>query len=180
MVSKDKALIVLGRDVYGQLVPSGARIMLHEDTQVKLTQSLGGSFTVEVYGNLVRIEGKDADALGKTACNPFESLPKDAPLDDKINAQLAAIYDPEIPVNILELGLIYNIKTTKEKENLTVQVTMTLTAPGCGMGPVITGEVETNLLMIPEIDAVTVELVFDPPWDRDRMSEAARLQLGMF
>ena len=162
------------------MVPSGSRIMLHKDTEVTILQNLGGSYTVNLYGNLARIANKDADVLGKEPKEPLNELPENATLEEKIWAQLKTCYDPEIPVNIVDLGLIYDceLKPVDEKQ-FDARITMTLTAPGCGMGPVIAGEVKAKVSMLPEVREATVELVFDPPWDRERMSEEAKLELGM-
>lgn len=176
-----KEVIVLSRDCIAFMVPSGARILLHEGTEVVVTQALGDSYTVNVYGNLARIEGSEADALGKPIPNPLAELPQDASLHDKIMALLKTIFDPEIPVNIVDLGLIYECKLqpTEEGAPANVYIQMTLTAPGCGMGPVLMQEAERKIKSLPEVAAVQVEIVFDPPWTQERMSELARLELGL-
>ena len=135
---------------------------------------------MSVFGNLARVEAKDADALGKEARSPLDDLPADATLDEKVMTQLKTVYDPEIPVNIVDLGLIYNCDL-KEREDGSyyVWVDMTLTAPGCGMGPVIAGDAKARILAIPEVSDAHIEIVFDPPWDQSMMTDAARLQLGM-
>jgi probable FeS assembly SUF system protein SufT len=176
-----KELTLLTRDVMAFMVPSGARIMLHQGTEVTITQALGNAFTVNVFGNLARIDSKDADALGKEVHDPLQDLPADATLEEKIWAQLKTVYDPEIPVNIVDLGLVYDCDVQAESNNkFHVKIDMTLTAPGCGMGPVIAADAQHKVALIPEIDDVEVNLVFDPPWDRDKMSEAAKLELGLF
>ncbi len=175
-----KEIILLTRDVVALMVPSGARIMLHRGTEVTVTQSMGNSYTVNVYGNLARIEGADADALGKEIYNPCDDMPADASLEDKIWAQLKTVYDPEIPVNIVDLGLIYSCKTSAlENGTFQVDIEMTLTAPGCGMGPVIAADAKQRVLAIAEVAVAEIEMVFDPPWDQSRMSDAAKLELGM-
>lgn len=176
-------IITLTRDVDASLIPSGARIYLHKGTEVTITQALGNSYTVNIYGNLARIDGKDADALGKepTAPPPAE-LPENMSLDELVWKQLKTCYDPEIPVNIVDLGLIYHcdlIKKPGEQEHR-VDIKMTLTAPGCGMGPILAEDVKQKLLALPTITEVNVEIVFDPPWDRSMMSDAAKLELGLF
>lgn len=173
-------IIILRRDCDAFLIPSGARIYLPKATEVTITQALGGSFTVNVYGNLARVDGKDADALGKETKSVLEDLPVDASLEDKIWAQLKTCFDPEIPVNIVDLGLIYECKINPtENDKNTVAIKMTLTAPGCGMGPVLAADVKQKLLTIPEISDVIVGVTFDPPWEQSKMSDAAKLQLGM-
>lgn len=176
----DKKTVCLNRDIMGVLVPSGAGIMLPKGSEVTITQSLGNSFTLNVYGNLVRVESKDADALGQQVHDPLNDLPKDASIKDKVWVQLRTVYDPEIPVNIADLGLIYDCDIEKLKDNTHhVAIQMTLTAPGCGMGPVIVEDVKAKVLAISEVCDVQVEMVFDPPWDREMMSESAKLELGL-
>lgn len=177
----NKEIVILQRDTMAFMVPSGARIMLHAGTEVRIAQSLGDSFTVDVYGNLARIEGKDADALGKEKLDPLEGLPEGATLEDKAWFLMKSVYDPEIPVNIVDLGLIYHcefLPSSDDKVNAFIK--MTLTAPGCGMGPVIAEDVKRALATLDEIDGVEVDIVFDPPWDRSMMSDEARLELGMY
>lgn len=172
--------VSLTRDCDAILIPVGTSICIPQGSQVFITQALGGSFTVNVNGNLARIAAKDADALGKSV--PVETAPVvDADdIEDQVWEILRTCYDPEIPVNIVELGLVYECKVTALDDKRTkVDVQMTLTAPGCGMGPTIVSEVEQKLQEIPSVQEVNVELVFDPPWDRARMSDAARLQLGV-
>ena len=173
-------IVILSRDCMAMMVPSGARILLHEGTEVTITQALGNSFTVNVYGNLARIANQDADALGKEPESPLLDLPEDATLQDKVWAQLQTVFDPEIPVNIVDLGLVYacNIQALEEGE-YRVQIDMTLTAPGCGMGPVIAEDARCKILAVPEVKDAHVDIVFDPPWDRSMMSQAAQLQLGV-
>lgn len=153
--------------------------MIPANSFVTLTQSLGGNYTVVHNGNMVRVDGTDADALG------FESLQLDfpAPADDKIIEDqvwqaLHTVYDPEIPVDLVNLGLIYSVNI--DQDNARVDITMTLTAPGCGMGPVLVGDVEYRVAQVPNVRKVEVELVFDPPWHREMMSEEAQLETGMF
>lgn len=175
-----KEIISLSRDTMAMMVPSGARILLHAGTEVTITQALGNSFTVNVFGNLARIDSKDADALGKEVQDPLSDLPQDASAFDRVQAMLRTVFDPEIPVNIVDLGLVYSCELDEiENKQFDVRLTMTLTAPGCGMGPVIVGDAKEKVLALPEIRDVTIEMVFDPPWDRERMSDTAKLQLGM-
>ena len=181
MADDDNTIICLNRDTMALLVPSGSPMMLSQGTQVRITQSLGNSFTVNVYGNLARIEAKDADALGKEVHNPLDDLDSDASVKDKVWAQLNTVYDPEIPVNIVDLGLVYDCSIERlSDETHRVEIEMTLTAPGCGMGPVIAEDAKRKILLIPEVSDAEVNIVFDPPWDREMMSDVAKLQLGMF
>lgn len=178
-----REIICLTRDCMAMLVPSGARIMLHQGTEVTVTQSLGNSYSVEVYGNLVRIDGKDADALGKTPTDPLAGLPDDMSTEDKVWLMLKTVFDPEIPVNIVDLGLIYQceIQSVKDQEDkVDITIKMTLTAPGCGMGPVIAADAKQKILAIPEVRDVDIEIVFDPPWEQNMMSDMAKLELGLF
>lgn len=182
MSTDNKKIIILSRDCTALLVPSGARIMLHKDTEVTITQSLGNSYTVAVYGNLARIDGKDGDALGKTPINSLSGLPPDSTLEEKVWHQLRSVYDPEIPVNIVDLGLVYGCEIIPDIDDNTgyqVKITMTLTAPGCGMGPVIGHDAKQKILAIPGIKNVDIDIVFDPPWDQSKMSDMAKLELGM-
>lgn len=178
-------IIVLQRDCDGRLIPAGTPLALPKGTEVAVTQALGGSFTVNVYGNLVRIAAQDADALGMEAMDLAKlmaDLPADASLETRVWTVLKSCYDPEISVNIVDLGLIYAVRcepVPEHDERMTVHITMTLTSPGCGMGPVIEQDVVERVEALPGISAVVVEMVFDPPWDRDKMSEAARLELGL-
>ncbi|MCH9643724.1 MAG: putative Fe-S cluster assembly protein SufT [Gammaproteobacteria bacterium] len=179
-MTESREIIVLSRDCMALMVPSGARILLHEGTEVTVTQSLGSSFTVNVYGNLARIEAKDADALGKEVQSVLDDLPEDATLEDKIWTQLKTVFDPEIPVNIVDLGLVYKHEVTdREDGSRMVWIEMTLTAPGCGMGPVIAADAREKVLVIDEVSEVDIELTFDPPWDQSMMSDAAKLELGL-
>lgn len=180
MMVEERQIIVLRRDTPALMVPSGAQIILHEGTEVTVTQALGSSYTVTVFGNLARIDAKDADALGMKAKSPLEDLPESASLEVKCMTMLKTVYDPEIPVNIVDLGLVYGVEVKeRDDKSFYVWVDMTLTAPGCGMGPVIAGDAKSRILSIPEVSDVHVEIVFDPPWDQSKMSDAAKLQLGM-
>lgn len=174
-------IIILQRDVEAVLVPSAARVKLVQGTEVTMTQALGSSITVNVYGNLARIDGHDADALGREIdMEVMKDGPTEGPLEERVWSQLRLCYDPEIPVNLVDLGLIYDcrIEPTKRRSH-TVYIDMTLTAPGCNMGPVIVNDVQNKLMALPDVNDVKIELVFDPPWDQSRMSEGAKLALGM-
>jgi probable FeS assembly SUF system protein SufT len=183
MMTEEKTQVVqLTRDCIARMVPQGAQIVLREGTEVKIVQDLGNSFSVDVYGNLARIEGHDADALGREVHNLLDDFPQNASIEEKVNLLLETVYDPEIPVSIVALGLVYkiDIQAVKDKpEHYTVKMEMTLTAAGCGMGPVIVADARDKLLSIPDVDDVEIDLVFDPPWDRAMISDEAKLQLGM-
>lgn len=175
--------ITLARDVEAAVIPVGSKVTLQKGEQAYITQSLGGTYTVVVNGNMFRIEGKDADALGMQMAQ--KAAGTGAPvsqeqLEKEIWQQLRSCYDPEIPVNIVDLGLIYDCHLSPlSASNYRVDVKMTLTAPGCGMGPMLAQDVQNRLLGLEGIDDVAVELVWDPPWNQAMMSEAARLQLGL-
>tara|TARA_B110000116_G_C16728716_1_gene532678 strand:- start:73 stop:612 length:540 start_codon:yes stop_codon:yes gene_type:complete len=168
------------RDCDGHLIPSGDSITLKKGTKVKITQSLGGDFTLYVNGNLVKIAGQDADAIGEKI-NKQDENEKNIKFNEvHIWDVLKTCYDPEIPVNIVDLGLIYNMAYEKNKTNsYFINIKMTLTAPGCGMGPVIAQDVETKIKNLSFVNDVLVEVVWDPLWNQDMMSEEARLKLGM-
>ncbi len=177
-------MIELRRDVTATAIPYGQKTPLPRGSRVEITQELGGSYTVLTDLGLMRIEGKDADALGM-APGEAPGAERDAPTDLKGVAtavwdQLKSCFDPEIPVNIVELGLVYENRIEPlPAGGWKVDVKMTLTAPGCGMGTVIAGEAQSKILSIPGVRECQVELVLDPPWDSSKMSEAAKLQLGM-
>jgi len=182
MSTADNEPVVVRRDVTGLMVPSGIPITIPMDSLVYITQAMGGSFTVYFEGNLVRVPGADADALGKEAVAPPD-LPDDA-TDEQFEAlvweQLKTIFDPEIPINIVELGLVYECSIRRLASGRRgVSVRMTVTAPGCGMGEILVEEARQKISIIPTVEAVDVELVFDPPWSQDMMSEAARLEAGL-
>ena len=182
MRTRENEPFVVNRDVKAVVVPAGVEVKLRTGSVGYLTQALGGSFTVYVEGNLFRIAGEDADAIGKEPPLRLELPPNatDADVSKLAWEQLRTCYDPEIPVNIVDLGLIYSCDISgREDGTRAVVVRMTLTAPGCGMGEVLVQDVKEKLLQIPTVVAPDVELVFDPPWDREMMSEAARLQTGM-
>jgi len=177
--------VILTRDVEASVVPVGTKVTLQKGEQAYITQSLGGAYTVVVNGNMFRVDGANADALGlETAAKPAKSggdpRTKEE-LEKEVWAQLKSCYDPEIPVNIVDLGLVYDCQLAPAGDGKTFRadVKMTLTAPGCGMGPVLAQDVQNRLLSVEEIDEANVELVWDPPWNQGMMTEAARLQLGL-
>jgi probable FeS assembly SUF system protein SufT len=185
--------ITLSRDVDATVVPVGMPVVLEKGSQAFLTQSLGGSYTVVVNGNMFRIDGKNADALGLTVTAPAPQAPASTPeqeaapvtpevLEKRVWDALRSCYDPEIPVNVADLGLIYDCQVVPlgTASSYKVEVKMTLTAPGCGMGPMIAQDVQNKILALDGVEEATVELVWDPPWSQQMMTEAARLQLGLY
>jgi probable FeS assembly SUF system protein SufT len=177
---KPHAMIEVQREVDVSLIPAGTKVKLQAGTQVSVTQALGTSYTVYVNGNLVRMDGKDGDALGLVVLEAPDVNASEGSVEDKIWQQLRTCFDPEIPVNIVDLGLIYSCDIMPLGLNdYHVAITMTLTAAGCGMGPVLVEDVQQKIRQIHGVTDVKVELVFDPPWDRDKMSDEAKLQLGL-
>lgn len=172
--------IEVQKDVEATLVPTGVKVTLKQGTQVFVTQSLGDSYTVFVNGNLVRVAGKDGDALGLVILELPDINTEDGSIEDKIWIQLKTCFDPEIPVNIVDLGLIYHCEVLPlGKDEYVIDIKMTLTAPGCGMGPVLVNEVQEKIQRIKEVKEARVELVFDPPWDRGMITDEAKLQMGL-
>ena len=172
--------IRLLRDVEAYMVPSGDEVKLLAGNLVRVTQALGGNYTILINGNMVQITEENADALGFEVPQVVESSESRGDLESQIWDQLRTCYDPEIPVNIVELGLIYDLGITKTNNAKMVNIKMTLTAPGCGMGPVIAGEVDRKVKSLDGVEDVSVELVWEPQWNRNMMSEAAQLELGIF
>ena len=176
----ERRVLVVQRDCPALLVPTGTPVTIPANTFITLTQSLGGSYTVVVNGNMARVDGTDADALGLIPLQFDFPAPTDERVDiEQVWEVLRTIYDPEIPVSIVELGLVYGCAIECEGGRNTVRVTLTLTAPGCGMGPILVEDVKYRVACVPNVQDVRVDLVFDPPWSRDRMSDEARLELGM-
>ena len=178
----------LSREVEAIQIPSGDTFKLPAGTKVIITQSLGGTYTVATDQGLARISDKDSDALG------IKEEKTDQPATEKVNAgldvkdedyeaavweQLRTVFDPEIPVNIVDLGLVYDCRVLEEEGKKQASVKMTLTAPGCGMGPTIAADAENKIRQISEIEAANVELVWDPPWTQDMISEEGKMKLGM-
>lgn len=174
--------MVLARDCDAVIIPLGERVCLKEGSIGYITQALGGSFTVYVDGNLFRIAGHDADALGKEPVPPPEvpDNATDEDIEEAVWDQMRTCFDPEIPINIVDLGLIYecDIENTDD-DGRRVVVRMTLTAPGCGMGDILVEDVRSKVELIPTVTETDIELVFDPPWNAAMMTEEARLQTGM-
>jgi probable FeS assembly SUF system protein SufT len=183
MYSRNSEPVRFERDCAAVLVPQGDAVTLPAGSVGYITQALGGSYTVFVEGNLLRIAGADADAIGKEAPEPLE-LPSDASdeaVEQLVWKQLRTCFDPEIPINVVDLGLVYDaVVSHREDGERLVEIRMTLTAPGCGMGDILVDDVRTKLELIPTVAEADVELVFDPPWNRSMMSDAARLETGMF
>lgn len=172
--------IELKRDCEATLIPSGMKVKIQQGSRVLVTQALGNAYTIFVNGNLVRIAGKDGDALGLVILDHPDVNAMDGSIEDKIWAQLKTSYDPEIPVNIVDLGLVYECHVIpRGADEYHVAIKMTLTAPGCGMGPVLINDIEEKIRKIHGVKETKVELVFDPPWDRNKMSDEAKLQLGL-
>ena len=174
----------LSRDCEAIQIPSGHKTTVPAGTQGVITQSLGGSYTIATYQGLARIAENDLDALGLQKPQAQET-PKSAGTDGEVSEeevwnQLRQCYDPEIPVNIVDLGLVYDCRLIKKEDGGTrVEVKMTLTAPGCGMGPAIAHDAQSKILGIDGIDEADVQLVWDPPWNQNMISEAGRMKLGM-
>lgn len=177
--------VEISRDCEAIQIPDGITVTLRAGTPAVITQSLGDTFTVQMptLGGLYRISGKDADAIGKAVARPEGGAdldPNQAVNEELVWNQLRNVYDPEIPVNIVELGLVYNLGVEHlEAGGSRVAVTMTLTAPGCGMGDVIAADARMRIESVPGVKEATVEVTFDPPWNQEMMSEAAKLELGL-
>jgi len=180
----DREVVFLSRDVNIVTIPDGNHGTLNKGKEVTIHQALGSNYTVITqYGHMVRIAGSDADALGKEA-HQLHTLVEETDsqaVEKNCWEVMKTVYDPEIPVNIVDLGLVYLCKATANPEGGNdVHIQMTLTAPGCGMGPVIQGDVEKSIRTLPGVHSVNVEVVLDPPWSREMMSEVAQVQLGLF
>ena len=181
--------IIVTRDVEAVLIPAGNRVLVPEGVTVRIMQSLGGSYTILTpHGQLARISGKDADALGlapaaaaaeTTTAKAVDAVVSDETVREGVMSELKQVFDPEIPVNIVDLGLVYlcDVKPA-EGGGYTVDIQMTMTAPGCGMGDVLKVEAEDRVRGVAGVKDVHVEIVWEPAWDQTRMSEAARLELG--
>jgi len=175
----EQKMVATVRNCPARRVPTGEPVTVPADSFVTITQSLGGNYTIVYGGNMLRVDGTDADALGleKTRLQ-FDDPGDDQIHEDQVWQALETVYDPEIPVSLPSLGLIYSLDISQDKGGVTID--MTLTAPGCGMGPVLMGDVEYRVKQVPNVKQVEVNLVFDPPWSRDMMSEEAQLETGMF
>lgn len=172
-----QTMVVTHRDCPARQVPSGVPTVISAGTFVNIRQALGGNYTVTVQGNMLRIDGTDADALGLEPEHiEYEARAGNQVHEDQVRQALSTIFDPEIPINLLDLGLVYGI----DIQGQDVTITMTLTAPTCGMGPVLVSDVEYRVAKVPNVASVKVALVFDPPWHKDMMTEAAQLEAGLF
>ena len=176
--------VVVSRNCDAVMIPSGERVLVPQGARATITQSLGGSYTlITDRGLMVRVSGKEVEAIGKTpqeaahVAEGQELTPKQ--LEEMVWDQLKTCYDPEIPVNIVDLGLVYLCEVVPADHGNDVNIKMTLTAPGCGMGPVLASDVKSKVESLPGVKSANVEVVFDPVWDRSMMSDAAKLQLGM-
>jgi probable FeS assembly SUF system protein SufT len=174
-----RQMVLAQTDCPARRVPDGTPLTIPRNTFVAITQALGGNYTVVYNGQMVRVDGTDAAALG------LESEPLSFPpaADDQIHEEqvwqaLRTVFDPEIPVDLVNLGLIYKVSVDQAEKRVNIE--MTLTAPSCGMGPVLVGDVEYRVKRVPNVKDVKVELVFDPAWSRNMMSEEAQLETGMF
>lgn len=180
-IELEQRMVAAINDCPARLVPSGEPITIPANTFVTITQARGGNYTVRYQGNLARVDGTDALALGLEP----ETIEYPAAQDGEVQEDwvwdtLRTVYDPEIPVSIVDLGLIYGVELTPQDSGTHITIKMTLTAPGCGMGQVLADDVEYRVKKIPNVERVTVTLVFDPPWSRDMISEEAQLELGIF
>lgn len=179
--------VTLSRNAEAVMIPSGEKVLVPQGARATITQSLGGSYTlITERGLMVRVSGREVEAIGKTPENVPEVAPGEQVSDERLQEmvweQLRTCYDPEIPVNIVDLGLVYEceLDDAEQPNAKNVRIKMTLTAPGCGMGPVLASDVKTKVESLPGVNRADVEVVFDPVWDRSMMSEAAKLQLGMY
>jgi len=182
MINRDRTL---SRDVTATQIPSGDKTPLPAGTKVMIHQTLGGSYTVQTDFGLFRIDGKDADTLGEQATGntvAASTLADGAPDPEAIWAQLRHVFDPEIPVNIVDLGLVYSMDVEKVSEpepGHRVNVAMTLTAPGCGMGPAIAEDAKSKILLVPGVSDADVRITWDPPWNQSMISEEGKMKLGL-
>lgn len=175
--------VEFSRNAEAIMIPSGERVLVPKGAQATITQSLGGAYTlITDRGLMVRVSGPEVEAIGKMPTDVPDIKPEELTpeaLEEMVWSALKTCYDPEIPVNIVDLGLVYLCELEETDEGKNVKIKMTLTAPGCGMGPVLAGDVKSKIEAIPGVKTADVEVVFDPVWDRSMMSEAAKLQLGM-
>ena len=177
--------VVVSRAAEAVMIPSGERVWVPEGARATITQSLGGTYTlITDRGLMVRISGKEVEAIGKVPQETPQVEDNEQLTPEKLEQlvwdQLKTCYDPEIPVNIVDLGLVYLCELEEADGAKNVKIKMTLTAPGCGMGPVLASDVKSKVESLPGVNEAEVEVVFDPVWDRSMMSEAAKLQLGMY
>lgn len=172
-------MVVTQRECPARRVPSGEPTTIPEGQFITINQALGGNYTVTYQGNMLRIDGTDADAIGQEPeVLSFSDDGSGQIVEEQVWQALDSVYDPEIPISLVSLGLVYNVSVDQAEKHVAIQ--MTLTAPGCGMGPVLVSDVKYRVAKVPNVDNVNVELVFDPPWSRDMMSEEAQLEAGLF
>lgn len=175
----------LSRDITATQIPSGDKHSLSAGTKLFIHQTLGGSYTVQTDFGLFRIDGKDGDAIGEEIADASvkaSTLPNGAPDPETVWDQLKKVYDPEIPVNIVDLGLVYSMDIEKIEEadgGYRVSVAMTLTAPGCGMGPAIAEDAKTKILLVPGVTAADVRITWEPAWNQSMISEEGKMKLGL-
>lgn len=175
----EQRMVVTQRECPSRLVPSGEPVTIPKDVFINVVQDLGGNYTVIWQGKMLRVDGTDADAIGlEPTVFDFKDDGSGSISRDQIEKALDSIYDPEIPISLLQLGLIYDIAIDQNQGKVIIQ--MTLTAPGCGMGTVLVNDVQYRVAKVPNVKAVDIELVFDPPWSKDMMSEEAQLEVGLF
>ncbi|MGB0371076.1 MAG: putative Fe-S cluster assembly protein SufT [Opitutales bacterium] len=174
---------ILSRDIEATLIPQGDPFTLEEGTRVVITHRLGGNFTIMTDHGMFRVASEYADALGEEIVSDGiegDGADHDGPPDaEKIWEQLKKVYDPEIPVNIVDLGLVYNMEVKEEGAQFNVHVDMTLTAPGCGMGPTIAEDAKNKVKVVPGVADAEVEIVWDPVWTQDMISEEGKMMLGL-
>ncbi|TDR06585.1 MULTISPECIES: putative Fe-S cluster assembly protein SufT [Marinomonas] len=172
-------MVVTQRECPARRVPSGEPTTIPEGQFITINQALGGNYTVTFQGNMLRIDGTDADAIGQEPeVLSFSDDGSGQIVEDQVWQALDSVYDPEIPISLVSLGLVYNVTVDQAEKQVAIQ--MTLTAPGCGMGPVLVSDVKYRVTKVPNVADVHVELVFDPPWSREMMSEEAQLEAGLF
>jgi probable FeS assembly SUF system protein SufT len=173
----------LSREVTVTQIPSGEKHTLPVGTKIMIHQTLGGSYTVQTDHGLFRIDGKDGDALGEQAADhtiEAATLADGAPSPEAVWDQLRKVFDPEIPVNIVDLGLVYSMEVERKPDNaFKVNVAMTLTAPGCGMGPAIAEDAKGKILLVPGVGDADVRITWDPPWNQSMISEEGKMKLGL-
>ncbi len=177
---------ILSREVTATQIPSGDKHVLAAGTRVFIHQTLGGSYTVQSDFGLFRLDGKDSEAIGETVVDQTvaaTTLSDGAPDPEAIWAQLRQVFDPEIPVNIVDLGLVYTMDVAKLADQtppgFRVNVSMTLTAPGCGMGPAIAEDAKSKVLLVPGVSDADVRITWDPPWNQQMISEEGKMKLGL-
>ena len=172
-------MVVTQRECPARRVPSGEPTTIPEGQFITINQALGGNYTVTFQGNMLRIDGTDADAIGQEPeVLSFSDDGSGQIVEDQVWQALDSVYDPEIPISLVSLGLVYNVTVDQAEKQVAIQ--MTLTAPGCGMGPVLVSDVKYRVAKVPNVADVHVELVFDPPWSREMMSDEAQLEAGLF